>query len=188
MHFSYVKEKEATEQTKNIETEKVHGKRSMCRILACSFKRSFSIVKSRDELTAENENAAENSEEQTEPEQKAEETDSLQENATESDIQGELSSQTSSFTEEEKVLSEEKVESQANEMPVSSGDYKVFKYKPATVPERNRFQAGVTFVDSQGYVYAQEVKEGKRAPIKENESKQTKSLFPYRPSINRVSN
>ena len=162
MHFSYVKEKEETEKTKNIETGKVHGKRSMSRVLACSFKRSFSIVKSRDELTAESENTGENANEQREPEQTVEETDSLQESASEADIQGEQSSQTSSFTEEEKALSEEKVEStKANEMPVSAGDYKEFKYKPATLPERNRFQAGVTFVDSQGYVYAQEVKEGK---------------------------
>ena len=162
MHFSYVKEKEETEKTKNIETGKVHGKRSMSRVLACSFKRSFSIVKSRDELTAESENTGENANEQREPEQTVKETDSLQETASEADIQGEQSSQTSSFTEEEKALSEEKVESaKANEMPVSAGDYKEFKYKPATLPERNRFQAGVTFVDSQGYVYAQEVKEGK---------------------------
>lgn len=156
-----MKEKEETEKTKNIETGKVHGKRCMSRVLACSFKRSFSIVKSRDELTAESENAGENTSEQREPEQTVEETDSLQETASEADIQGEQSSQTSSFTEEEKALSEEKIESKVNEMPVSFGDYKEFKYKPATLPERNRFQAGVTFVDSQGYVYAQEVKEGK---------------------------
>ena len=169
MHFSYVKEEEETEKAKNVETGKVHGKRSMSRILACSFKRSFSIVKSRDELTAESENAGENTEEQREPEQTVEETDSLQETASEADIQGEQSSQTSSYTEEEKALSEEKIESKANDMPVLPGDYKDVKYKPATVPERNRFQAGVTFVDSQGYVYAQEVKEGKKVIILRNQ-------------------
>ena len=162
MHFSYVKEKEEKEKTKNVETGKVHGKRCMSRILACSFKRSFSIVKSQDELTAESENVGENTSEQREPEQTVEETDSLQETASEADIQGEQSSQTSSFTEEEKALCEEKIESKANETPVSAWDCKEFKYKPATLPERNRFQAGVTFVDSQGYVYAQEVKEGKK--------------------------
>ena len=156
-----MKEKEETEKSINIEREKVHGKRSMSRILACSFKRSFSIVKSRDELRAENENAAKNGEEQRKPEATTEETDSVQENASEADIQVELSSQASSLTGEEKDLSEEKVESQATEMPALPGDYKEFKYKPATIPKRNRFQAGVTFVDSQGYVYAQEVKEGK---------------------------
>lgn len=169
MHFSYVKEKEETEKTKNIEIGKVHGKRSMSRILACSFKRSFSIVKSRDELTAESENTGENTNEQREPEQTLEETDSLQETASEADFQGEQSSQTRSFTEEEKALSEEKIVSKAIEMPVSAGDYKEFKYKPATLPERNRFQAGVTFVDSQGYVYAQEVKEGKNFTILRNQ-------------------
>ena len=164
-----MKEKEQTEKTKNVETGKVHGKRSMSRILACSFKRSFSIVKSRDELTAESENTGENTNEQREPEQTLEETDSLQETASEADFQGEQSSQTSSFTEEEKGLSEEKIASKAIEMPVSAGDYKEFKYKPATLPERNRFQAGVTFVDSQGYVYAQEVKEGKNLTILRNQ-------------------
>lgn len=160
MRFSYVKEEEETEKAKVIETGKVHAKRSMSRILACSFKRSFSIVKSRHELTAESENAGDNTDEQREPEQTVEETDSLQETVSEADIQGEQSSETSSFT-EEKALSEEKIESKANEMPVSAGDCKEFEYKPAALPERNRFQAGVTFVDSQGYVYAQEVKEGK---------------------------
>ena len=169
MHFSYVKEKEETEKTKTIETRKVHGKRSMSRILACSFKRSFSIVKSRDELKAESEKAGENTDQQREPEQTLEETDSLQETASEADIQGEQSSQTSSFTEEEKALSEEKIESKANEMPVSAESCKEFKYKPATLPDRNRFQAGVTFVDSQGYVYAQEVKEGKNVAILRNQ-------------------
>lgn len=155
-----------TEKAENVETKKVHGKRSMCRILACSFKRSFSIIKSRDELTAESETSAENNEEQREEEQTAEETESLHDNTAESDIQGELSSQSSLLTEEEKVLSEEKVESQASGIPVTPEDYKKLNYKPATVPQRNRFQAGVTFVDSQGYVYAQEVKEGKRASVK----------------------
>lgn len=168
MRSSYVKEEEETEKAKNIETGKVHGKRSISRLLACSFKRSCSIVKSRDELTAESENAGENTEEPREPEQTVEETDSLQETASEADIQGEQSSQTSSFTEEEKAVPEEKIESKANDMPVLAGDYKEFKYKPATVPERNRFQAGVTFVDSQGYVYAQEVKEGKEVIILRN--------------------
>lgn len=140
-------------------------KPSMCRILACSFKRSCSIVKSRNEQTAEIENAEENREKEIQPEQTVEETESPQENASEPDIQVEQGSQASSFTEEERGLSEEKVESEASETPLTPSDYKELKYKPATIPERNKFQAGVTFVDSQGYVYAQEVKEGKKVPI-----------------------
>ena len=180
MHFSYVKEEEETEKAKNIETGKVHGKRSMSRILACSFKRSFSIVKSRDEITAESENAGKNTDEQREPEQTVEETDSLQETASEADTQGEQSSQTSSFAEEEKALSEEKSESIANDVQVSTEDCKAeFKYKSATVPERTRFQAGVTFVDSQGYVYAQEVKEGKNVTILRNQGSVQKKELNY---------
>lgn len=163
MHFSYVKEKE-TEKAKNrIETAIIHRKRSMSRKFACSFKRSCSIVKSRDELTAESaENAPKNKEQDTQQEQTEKDTDSLHEGSTEPEVQDEQSSQTSSFTEEEKVLSEEKVDSQASEAPAGAPeDYKELQYKPATIPQRNRFQAGITFVDPQGYVYAQEVKEGR---------------------------
>ena len=175
MHFSYVKEEEETDKAKNIETGKLHKKGSMCRILACSFKRSFSIVKSRGEKAAESENAGEKTDEQREPEQTVEESDSLQETASEADIQGEQSSQTSSFTEEERALSEEKSESGTKDVPVPAEDSKEFKYKPATLPESNRFQAGVTFVDSQGYVYAQEVKEGKNVTIFRNKGLSRKS-------------
>lgn len=133
----------------------------MRRTLGCSFKRSCrSIVKSRDELVAERDNA-EKSKEQSQPKQ-PEETDSLKENSTGSEIQGDQSSQYSSFTEDEKAVTEEKVTlPEGNVTPSSPGTFNEFLYKPASVPERNKFQAGVTFVDSQGYIYAQEVKEGK---------------------------
>ena len=161
--FSYVKE--VKEITEKIETRKLYKKDCMPRTLACSFKRSCSIVKSRDEPATEKEhaeenkvqNTAENAEEQRQQEETVN-TDSLQGSLTSSEIQGDQLSQCGSFTEEEKTVPEEKVVLQkAGVMPASCVE---FKYKPAPVPEKNRFQAGITFVDSQGYVYAQEVKEG----------------------------
>ena len=159
MHFSYVKENK--ENKGKIETGKMIRKHSMRRTLACSFKRSCcSIVKSRDELVAERDNAEKNKE-QSQPEQ-PDETDSLKENFTGSEIQGDQSSQCSSFTEDEKAVTEEKVAlPEGNVTPSSPDTFNEFLYKPASVPERNKFQAGITFVDSQGYIYAQEVKEGK---------------------------
>lgn len=161
------------------------------RPLACSFKRSCSILKSRDELAAEQDNTAnntgdntenntgdntenitedntenntdDNTEQNTEESQQEEavETDSVQENFTGSEIQGDQSSQCSSFTEEEKAVSKERVMLQETVVSANTAAaYQQFQYKPACVPERNRFQAGITFVDSQGYIYAQEVKEG----------------------------
>ena len=159
MHFSYVKENK--EMKGKIEKGKMNRKRCMPRTLACSFKRSCrSIVKSRDELVAERDNAGKNKE-QSQPEL-LEETESLKDSFTGSEIQGDQASQCSSFTEEEKAVTEEKVAlPEGNVTPSSPGSFNEFQYKPASVPERNRFQAGITFVDSQGYIYAQEVKEGK---------------------------
>lgn len=161
MHFSYVKEKR--EITEKIETGKVNRKRCMPRALACSFKRSCSIVKSRDELTAKQDQTEKNTEDKSERNQQEQtvETDSQDDNFTASEIQGDQSSQCSSLTEEEKAVSEGKVAlEEARVKADSSAAYHAFQYKPAPVPERNRFQAGITFVDSQGYIYAQEVKEG----------------------------
>lgn len=123
------------------------------------------IVKSPDELAIESQNARENKGNEGQPEQTVEVTESMQETANEPDTEQEKESQASSLTEEDRALSESKAESQASETSSASTDYKELKYKPAAIPERNKFQAGVTFVDSHGYVYAQEVKEGDRTLI-----------------------
>jgi len=126
------------------------------------------IVKSRDELTAKQDQTEKNTEDKSEQNQQEQtvETDSQDDNFTGSEIQGDQSSQCSSLTEEEKAVSEGKVAlEEARVKADSSAAYHEFQYKPAPVPERNRFQAGITFVDSQGYIYAQEVKEGDRTLI-----------------------
>ena len=159
--FSHLKQKEA-EKTEYLETGKMRRRNSLCRILACSFKHSCSIVKTQDELATESENARDNTENEIQSEQNVEETETGQETANEPDIQTEKESQASSFREEERAVSEDRTEPQASETSSASCDYKELKYKAATIPEGKKFQAGVTFVDSQGYVYAQEVKEGEK--------------------------
>ena len=143
------------DKTERIAKEKgeLKGKNSMpCRTLACSFKRSCSIVKSREVLAAEKEST----------EEKTSETNSQEGSVTAgSENQGDQASQCSSYKEEEKAVPEEKTVLK-DASPVV---FKEFKYKPAPVPEKNRFQAGITFVDSQGYIYAQEVKEGELVPF-----------------------
>lgn len=143
------------DKTERIAKEKGELKRknSMpCRTLACSFKRSCSIVKSREELAAEKEST----------EEKTSETNSQEGSVIAgSESQGDQASQCSSYTEEEKAVPEEKT-GLKDASPVV---FEEFKYKPAPVPEKNRFQAGITFVDSQGYIYAQEVKEGELVPF-----------------------
>lgn len=149
------------DKTEKIAKEKGELKRknSMpCRTLACSFKRSCSIVKSREELAAEKENT----------EEKTSETNSQEGSVTAgSENQGDQASQCSSYTEEEKAVPEEKtLLKKDNVVPAASPVvFEEFQYKPAPVPEKNRFQAGITFVDSQGYIYAQEVKEGELVPF-----------------------
>lgn len=135
----------------------------MHRALACSFKNSCSIVKSRDELVAERDKGEQRQQEQQQ------ESDSQQSSVTGSEVQGDQLSQCSSVTEDEKAVTEdekavmeEKVVLQEGSVTAASSDARVeFQYRPASVPESNRFPAGITFVDSQGYIYAQEVKEGK---------------------------
>ena len=143
------------DKTERIAKEKGELKRknSMpCRTLACSFKRSCSIVKSCEELATEKEST----------EEKTSETNSQEGSVTAgSENQGDQASQCSSYTEEEKAVPEEKTVLK-DASPVV---FEEFKYKPAPVPEKNRFQAGITFVDSQGYIYAQEVKEGELVPF-----------------------
>ena len=143
------------DKTERIAKEKgeLERKNSMpCRTLACSFKRSCSIVKSCEELAAEKEST----------EEKTLETNSQEGSVTAgSENQGDQASQCSSYTEEEKAVPEEKTVLK-DASPVV---FEEFKYKPAPVPEKNRFQAGITFVDSQGYIYAQEVKEGELVPF-----------------------
>ena len=143
------------DKTERIAKEKgdLKRKNSMpCRTLACSFKRSCSIVKSREELAAEKEST----------EEKTSETNSQEGSVTAgSENQGDQASQCSSYTEEEKAVPEEKTVF-TDASPVV---FEEFKYNPAPVPEKNRFQAGITFVDSQGYIYAQEVKEGELVPF-----------------------
>lgn len=137
-----------------IEKDELKRKNSMLfRTLACSFRRSCSMIKSREELAAEKENK----------EERTSETNSQEGSVTAgSENQGDQASQCSSYTKEEKAVPEEKtVVKEDSVVPAASPVVlEEFQYKPAPVPEKNRFQAGVTFVDSQGYIYAQEVKEG----------------------------
>ena len=75
----------------------------MHRPLACSFKRSYSLVKSREELVAENENAKETQEKEQV------ETENQENNNTENETQSVEASECSSLTEEDQVVTEEKV-------------------------------------------------------------------------------
>ena len=153
MHFSYVKDKGKKDPLK------LNRKRSMLRPLACSFKRSCSIVKSQEELVAKQENAEENS--VNGQQEQPVETNIQDDNTTESEIQSTGASECSSLTEEDKVVTEEKMTLQkSNDPQVSSTTLKEFQYKPALIPQTRKFPMGITFVDSQGYIYAQEVKEG----------------------------
>ena len=153
MHFSYIK---GDKEIKNwLKRGNLNRKRCMHRPLACSFKRSYSLVKSREELVAENENA----EEVQQKEQV--ETENQENNNIENETQSVEASECSSLTEEDQVVTEEKVASDVeNVTSVSCDAMEEFKYKPAWIPATRRFPVGVTYVDSQGYIYAQEVKEG----------------------------
>ncbi|XP_067050162.1 tudor domain-containing protein 1-like isoform X2 [Acropora muricata] len=121
------------------------------------------LVKSREELIAENENA----EETQEKEQV--ETENQVNNNTENETQSVEASECSSLTEEDQVVTEEKValdvENVSECQSVSRDAMEEFQYKPASIPATRRFPVGVTYVDSQGYIYAQEVKEGDRTLI-----------------------
>ena len=156
MHFSYIK---GDKEIKNwLKRGNLNRKRCMHRPLACSFKNSYSLVKSREELVAENENA----EETQEKEQV--ETENQVNNNTENETQSVEASECSSLTEEDQVVTEEKValdlENVSECQSVSRDAMEEFQYKPASIPATRRFPVGVTYVDSQGYIYAQEVKEG----------------------------
>lgn len=122
------------------------------------------IVKSQEELVAKQENAEENS--VNGQQEQPVETNIQDDNTTESEIQSTGASECSSLTEEDKVVTEEKMTLQkSNDPQVSSTTLKEFQYKPALIPQTRKFPMGITFVDSQGYIYAQEVKEGDRTLI-----------------------
>ena len=142
LRFSYIEEMKGKTESRAKEKGELKRKNSMpCRTLACSFKRSCSIVNCLEEL-AEKENT----------EEKTSETNSQE------------GSHGSSHTEEEKAVPEEKKEDSVVST-ASAVVFEEFQYKPAAVPEKNRFQAEITFVDSQGYIYAQELNEGKLVPF-----------------------
>lgn len=106
-------------------------------------------------MVAENENA-----EQIQPEEQVE-TGSQENNNAEIETQSVEVSECSSLTEEDQAVTEEKVVLQGeNVTSVSCDTMEEFQYKPASIPATRRFPVGVTYVDSQGYIYAQEVKEG----------------------------
>ena len=153
MHFSYIK---GDKEIKNwLKRGNLNRKRCMHRPLACSFKRSYSLVKSREELVAENENAKETQEKEQV------ETENQENNNPENETQSVEASECSSLTEEDQVVTEEKVALDVeNVTSVSRDAMEEFQYKPASIPATRRFPVGVTYVDSQGYIYAQEVKEG----------------------------
>ena len=153
MHFSYIK---GDKEIKNwLKRGNLNRKHCMHRPLACSFKRSYSLVKSREELVAENENAKETQEKEQV------ETGNQENNNTENETQSVEASECSSLTEEDQVVTEEKLALDVeNVTSVSRDAMEEFQYKPASIPATRRFPVGVTYVDSQGYIYAQEVKEG----------------------------
>jgi len=118
------------------------------------------LVKSREELVAENENAKETQEKEQV------ETGNQENNNTENETQSVEASECSSLTEEDQVVTEEKLALDVeNVTSVSRDAMEEFQYKPASIPATRRFPVGVTYVDSQGYIYAQEVKEGDRTLI-----------------------
>ena len=152
LHFSYVREMKK-EKTENIKTGKSEQKKSVNRTLACSFKGFCSILKSREEIEADNESTTEQQEQQ------------LQEKQLESSVADEVQ-EVECARIQERVNEEETHSIHAERLPSGEMPPTVCQsllesqYKTANLPAGRRFQAGITFVDSQGYIYAQEVREG----------------------------